>query len=109
MEGTDTPPIEGRPECAATADAVRREFEALLAWCRSCDAPFAAFETTLAVRIAALACALVRLFLQARHRRLDLTPHLADGRHRRGDAQAERRLRTRFGAVRYERAYLIDR
>jgi hypothetical protein len=109
MEGTDTRPVPGRPECDAASDSARREFEALLAWCRTCGDAFAAFEVTLAARVMTLAGVLVRLFLQARHERLDLTPHLAGGGHRRGDGHAERRLRTRFGEVRYRRAYLIDR
>jgi hypothetical protein len=49
----------------------------------------------------------VRLFLTARHQRLDLQPHLVDGKYRLGDRYAERTLKTAYGSVRYGRAHLI--
>jgi hypothetical protein len=52
---------------------------------------------------------LVRLFLTARHERLDLAPHLQDGQYRRGDSYARRSLKTAYGQVEYGRAQLIRR
>src|SRR5260370_9032014 len=50
-----------------------------------------------------------RLYLAARHQRLDLEPYHEDGQYRRGDAQAERTLKTAYGEVRYVRTQLIQR
>src|SRR5207237_6813082 len=52
---------------------------------------------------------LVRLFLTARHERLDLQPYLADRRYRLGDNYAERTVKTAYGVVRYGRAHLVKR
>ena len=75
--------------------------------CRT--ASFFAFEQGLWPCVAALGCLLVRLFLRHRHQHLDLNPWLAGGRYRRKEPAAQRCLRTRYGPVRYARAYLIPR
>jgi hypothetical protein len=108
MEGSTTPHAPERPADDDPA-AARHEFDELVAWCRTCDDPFAPFEDGLGTRIARLACLLVQLFLTARRQRCDLAAHLADGRSRLGDPAAQRRWRTRFGEARYARAYLIHR
>lgn len=99
--------------CPPARDALlgdaRASFEDLLRWCLSCDSPFAAFEMELLVRLAAVARCLVRLFLAARHERLDLQPFLADGSHRPGDPRAVRSLKTFHGEVSYARQYLTPR
>jgi hypothetical protein len=109
MDGTDTRPGAARPAPDDLADRVRREFEALIGWCRACPDRFAAFEAGLWARLMALGVLLVRLFLAARHVRLDLAAHLADGAHRLGNPQSGRQLHTRFGPLAYARAYLIRR
>src|SRR5688572_1578251 len=109
MDGHDTPRGAGRPGWDALVADARQQFEATVRWCGTCAAPFGPFEDGLWVRVMRLAGLLVRLFLLARHQRLDLRPHLAGGRYRLGDPAAGRQLRTRFGAVRYVRSYLIRR
>ena len=109
MEGTGTRHDADRPASEGLADQVRQQCEAIIGFCRTCDAPFADFEAGLGGRLMRLACVLVRLFLTARHERSDLTPHLADGAYRLGERDARRQLHTRFGVVSYARAYLIRR
>ena len=58
------------------------------------------------VRMAALGGCLIRLFLTARHERLDVQPFLEDGKYRPGDDYAERTLKTCYGEVTYGRHYL---
>src|SRR5262249_16872782 len=87
----------------------RAAFEAALRFCEGCDSPFALFETHLFVLIAKLGRCLIRLFLSARHARLDVGPYLEDGRHRPGDACAEPTLKTAYGEVTYGRQYLMSR
>ena len=53
------------------------------------------------------ACMLARVFLAARHQRLDLQPYLQAGTHRLGDGYAERQLKTDHGTLSYGRAYLL--
>ncbi len=109
MEGTVTRPEADRPASDDLAHQVRQECESLVDWCRSCADRFARFEDGLWTRVMRLACVLVRLFLAARRERSDLRPHLADGRYRLGDPDAQRQLQTRFGEVTYARRYLIRR
>lgn len=109
MEGTVTRHDAGRPASDDHADRVRQECAAIIDFCRSCPDRFAAFEDGLWTRLMRLACLLVRLFLAARCERSDLGPHLADGTYRLGEPDARRQLHTRFGVVRYARAYLIRR
>jgi hypothetical protein len=109
MDGTSTRPDADRPAADPAADVVRQACQDLIDFCRGCPDRFAAFETGLWARLMALGVLLVRLFLAARHERLDLATHLADGTYRVGDPRAERQLHTRFGLLTYARAYLIRR
>ena len=59
--------------------------------------------------MAVLGGCLIRLFLTARHERLDLQPFLHDGKYRPGDHYAERTLKTFYGEVTYGRQYLMSR
>jgi hypothetical protein len=99
--------------CPVTADLLaaqaRQRFEQILAVCRQRDYPFAQFEKCLFALLAVLGRLLVRLYLAARHERLDLAPYLRDGHYRRGDPAAPRTLKTAYGAVAYHRAQLIRR
>jgi hypothetical protein len=93
--------------------AVRAEalsaFDGLADFCQTCDASFWQFEKQLLVRIAVLGACLIRLFLTARYRRLELEPFLEDGKYRPGDDYAERTLKTFYGGVKYGRHYLMSR
>jgi hypothetical protein len=99
--------------CPVTADRLeaeaRQRFEQVLAFCRQRDYTFAKFEKCLFALLALLGRLLVRLYLTARHERLDLEPHLHDGQYRRGAAAAPRTLKTAWGAVTYVRTQLIQR
>jgi hypothetical protein len=85
--------------------AAKAAFDRLLAFCEACESPFAAFERELLVRIATLGACLIRLFLTARHERLDLQPFRDDDRYRAGPAYATRQLKTVYGEVDYGRQY----
>ncbi|MBV9121269.1 MAG: UPF0236 family protein [Chloroflexi bacterium] len=61
------------------------------------------------IHVALLGCCLIRLFLTARHERLDVPPDLEEGAYRLGDAYAERTLKTRYGEVTYGRQYVQAR
>ena len=87
----------------------RRPSTSWCAFCQTCEAPFWLFEKELLVRIAVLGCCLIRLFLTARHERLDVQPFLDDGKYRPGDDYAERTLKTVYGEVTYGRQYLMAR
>lgn len=87
----------------------RQKFEKLLKFCKENQQPFFKFEKCLFALMALLGRLLVRLFLTARHERLDLQPYLEDGAYRLGDGYAERTLKTAYGEVRYGRAHLIKR
>ena len=99
--------------CPATRQAVgadvKAAFDNLVRFCETCDEPFWVFEKQLLVLVAVLGCWLIRLFLAARHERLDLQPFLKDGKFRPGDDYAERTLKTVYGEVSYGRDYLIRR
>jgi len=101
------------PVRPVTVDAVRLQartnFEELLQFCESNESCFARFEKDLLVRVAVLGCCLLRLFLTARHQRLDVQPFLADGKYRPGDNYAERTLKTVYGTITYGRQYLMSR
>lgn len=109
MDGTSTRPDADRPAAEPVAEQARQACQDLLDFCRGSPDRFAAFEDGLWARLMALGVLLVRLYLAARHERLDLAGHLADGTHRVGDLRAERQLHTRFGLLSYARAYLIRR
>src|SRR5260370_5301376 len=83
--------------------------EDLLQFCQSSEVPIARFETGLVVRVGVLGCCLLRLFLPARHQRLDVQPFLANGKYRPGDDYSERTLKTFYGEVTYGRQYLMSR
>jgi hypothetical protein len=84
-------------------------FEGLTQFCETCTSPFWRFEKNLLVRMAVLGTCLIRLFLTARHERLQVQPFLEDGRYRLGDNYAERTLKTAYGEVTYGRQYLMTR
>jgi hypothetical protein len=96
-----------------TSESVRADakaaFDDLVQFCRICEDPFWEFEKQLLVRIAVLGACLIRLFLTARHERLDLQPFLQDSKHRPGDDYAERTLKTVYGEVTYGRHYVMTR
>jgi hypothetical protein len=94
---------------ASVAAEAKTAFDDLLAYCQTCEKPFWLFEKELLVRVAVLGCCLIRLFLTARHERLDVQPYLEDGVYRPGDAYAERTLKTFYGEVTYGRQYLLAR
>jgi hypothetical protein len=58
---------------------------------------------------ARVGCCLFRLFLTARHWRLDLQPFLRNDKYRPGAVYAERTLKTFYGEVTYGRQYLMSR
>ena len=100
-------------QCPATRASVRAEAKSAFAdvarWCEACQAPFWTFEKELLVRLAVLGGCLIRLFLTARHERLEVQPFLEDGKYRPGDPYAERTLKTFYGEVTYGRQYLMAR
>jgi hypothetical protein len=79
---------------ASVAAEAQAAFDELMAYCQTCESPFWLFEKELLVRIAVLGCCLIRLFLTARHERLDVQPYLEDGAYRPGEEYAERTLKT---------------
>jgi len=87
----------------------RQQFEQALTFCLNSQCSFKGVEAHLFTLLAALGCLLLRLFLTARHQRLDLDDHLQGGKYRRGEPYAQRTLQTAFGPVRYGRAQLIRR
>src|SRR5579871_5613604 len=102
---TESCPVSTETVLAET----REQFEATLTFCLQSRCSFRGFETHLFVLVAALGCLLVRLFLTARHQRLDLHPYLQDGKYRRGESYAERTVKTAYGTVRYGRTQLLKR
>jgi hypothetical protein len=84
-------------------------FDDLVSYCQTCDDPFWQFEKDLLVRVAVLGCCLIRLFLTARHERLDVQPYLPEDAYRLGDGYTERALKTFYGEVTYGRQYVQAR
>jgi len=99
-------------DCPVTRVSVRADaktaFDDVLRFCETCDTPFWKFEKELLVRLAVVGCCLIRLFLTARHERLDVQPYLKDG-YRPGKDYSERTLKTAYGDVAYGRRYLMSR
>ena len=99
--------------CPVTSASVRAQaqtaFADLVRFCETCQGPFWLFEKELLVRVAVLGACLIRLFLTARHERLEVQPFLEDGHYRPGDPYAERTLKTVYGEVTYGRHYLMAR
>lgn len=110
MKRQSKPCAPARP---VTVETVRLQAQAilddLLQVCQTSEVPFARFEKDLVLRIAVLGCCLLRLFLTARHQRLNVQPFLANDKYRPGDAYAERTLKTFYGEVTYGRQYLLAR
>jgi len=95
--------------CASVRAHAKSAFDEIVQFCETCEAPFGKFEKQLLVRVAVLGVCLIRLFLTARHERLDVQPFLQDGKYRAGADYAERTLKTVYGAVTYGRQYLLSR
>jgi len=93
----------------AVAEQARQTFEKVLRYCLGCERSFADFEKRLFLLLAVLGRLLLRLFLTARHERLELEPYLRDAGYRLGDPYAERTLKTAHGEVTYGRSQLIKR
>jgi uncharacterized protein (DUF2147 family) len=91
------------------AAEARQRFEQLINFCLQREYAFAQFEKCLFALLAVLGRLLVRLYLTARHERLDMAPYVRDGQYRRGAAYAERILKTAYGDVKYGRVHLIQR
>src|SRR5262249_49017321 len=93
--------------CPVTSVSVRTEakaaFDDLLTFSQGSEATLWQFEKQLLVRVAVLGACLIRLFLTARHERLDVRPFLDEDRYRSGDPYAERTLKTAYGEVTYGR------
>jgi hypothetical protein len=100
-------------ECPVTSkslvDSAFNGCDDLVQFCQTSELPFGKFEKELLLRVAVLGCCLLRLFLTARHERLDTKPFLKDGQYRPGDPYAERTLKTMYGEVTYGRQYLQAR
>jgi len=110
MNDQPTPRTEPCPPTTETVAAdARQTLERALAFCLQSQCSFRGFERHLFTLLAALGCLLLRLFLTARHHRLDLQDYLQDGKYRLADAYAERTLKTALGPVRYGRAQLVRR
>jgi hypothetical protein len=93
----------------SVGEDAKKCFEGIVEFCRSSKLRFGQFELELMKRLAVLGCCLIRLFLTARHERLDVQPFLEDGTYRAGDDNAERTLKTAYGKVTYARRYLQSR
>jgi hypothetical protein len=110
MRSQDNPAANDCPVTPASVAAqARAAFDHLVAYCETCEAPFWLFEKELLVRVSVLGCCLIRLFLTARHERLDVSPYLDDGAYRLGEKYSERTLKTFYGEVPYGRQYLLAR
>lgn len=70
---------------------------------------FFVFEKDLIFFLMAIGRLLVQLYLVYRHQKLDLKPYVEDGKYRVANADAERTLKTAYGDVTYQRAYLAPR
>ncbi len=96
-----------------TVDSARAEarlaFDELVKFCQSSDYSFWRFEKRLLVLMAVLGVRLIRLYLTARHARVEIRSFLEDGRYRLGDNEAKRTLKTVYGEVTYCRHYLMAR
>jgi hypothetical protein len=110
MKGNpNAPPTPCPVTTAALVAEARHRFDKLLDFCQRNDHTFWKFEQCLLALLAVLGRVLVRLFLTARHERLDLQPYLRGGAYRLGDRAAERTLKTAWGTVCYRRAHLIKK
>jgi hypothetical protein len=100
-------------DCPVTRAALRAQIQqtvdGLLDWCETSEQPFFVFEQCLGIWIMTLGRLLLRLFLTARHQRLELDSYVQDGHYRLGNPYAQRTLKTAYGEVVYGRAQLIQR
>jgi hypothetical protein len=108
-------PNDPPPDCPASLDELRQRLHQRLDTAiDAClhghpRASFLDFEKALLGHLSELGLLLMRLFLLARHLRLDLAACDPDGRYRTGDGYAPRDLKTSCGELRYGRAYLVPR
>ena len=102
-----------RRSCPVTVEAARNAaqaaFDEAADFCQSYDEAFWRFEKSLPVFIATLGVCLIRLFLTARHQRLEMKPFLQDGKYRLSSQPSRRTLKSAYGKVTYHRHYLIAR
>src|SRR3954469_22982118 len=99
------------PSYEVLPQLIHQRLDEIIAFCRDDFGPtsFLDFERVLLGLLRSLGCLLIQLFLQARHRRLDLTPWTQTRGYRVADDAAERTLKTSCGEVTYPRAYLLPR
>jgi hypothetical protein len=99
------------PNLEELQQQIQHRLGEIIAYCLRDPGPttFLDFETTLLGLLRSLGCLLIQLFLQAHHRRLDLTPWTQTRSYRVADDDAERTLKTSCGEVTYHRAYLLPR
>ena len=105
------PTVACPPPGEALPQLIHQRLDEIIAFCRDHPGPtsFLEFERSLLGLLRSLGCLLIQLFLQARHRRLDLTPWTRTRGYRVADDAAERTLKTCCGEVTYHRAYLLPR
>jgi hypothetical protein len=105
------PATASPPDVEALRQQIHQRLDEIIAVCLHDTSPvsFLDFETMLLGLLRTLGCLLLRLFLQARHARLDLTPWTQQRGYRVADADAERTLKTSCGEVPYRRAFLVPR
>ena len=100
------------PSVADVKSQLQKAVDDAVAFCLddSADKPkqatFFSFEKGLAPFLMAIGRLLIRLFLVHRHAKLDLKPFLEKGTYRVAEKDAERTLKTAYGDVAYQRAYL---
>jgi hypothetical protein len=99
------------PDLEELPQQIHQRLDEIIAYCRCEPGPtsFLDFEKALLALLRSLGALLIQLFLQARHRRLDLTTWTHDRGYRVADASAPRALRTSCGEVVYRRAFLVPR
>jgi hypothetical protein len=97
--------------CPLTVEAARSgaqaAFDKAADFSQSSDDVFWQYEKKLFVFMATLGVCLIRLFLTARHQRLEVAPFLQGGKYRLGSEPSQRTLKTAYGPVSYQRRYLI--
>jgi hypothetical protein len=105
---TDCPALDSAAlDCTTAESDIREHFEKLLLFCRQDNSSFAEFETSLWKRVLILGALLVRLYLIARHQRLQQRAEPPPAGYRLGNPLATRTLKTAFGIIRYARTHLI--
>src|SRR5512147_2161785 len=99
------------PDRGPCPQQIHQRLDEIIAYCLRDHGPisFLDFETNLLGLLRSLGVLLIQLFLQADHRRLDLTPWTQARGYRVADDAAERTLKTSCGEVTYHRVYLLPR